>query len=228
MRNGSLIGFLVKPSQAGKERRQSPQMLFMKANLLDNICGSGQHKHVQSLHCFEDRINGWGICFAVIVVAVGFTKTSRSRRHKRMRLISAFQSKSLFRCHIWESRSGRCCSHDGTQSRCWNKLSWQRRDKKTLLCSRICVKLPAKGIEFPPLAASGLSVAVHTFSIYTQPKHTHSQPWQGLRQHLLRPFMLKYVWGDPLLPIIRGQTDFNMSSEVVSFKESFFVFSRLQ
>lgn len=31
------------------------------------------------------------------------------------------------------------------------------------------LKLPAKGIGFPPLA--GLSVAVRTFSIYTEPEH---------------------------------------------------------
>lgn len=38
-------------------------MLFMKAickTSLDNIFGSGQHKHDQSLHCFEDRINASG------------------------------------------------------------------------------------------------------------------------------------------------------------------------
>lgn len=49
MQSCSLIGYSVKPSQAGKERRQSPQMLAMKAickALLDSIVGSGQHKHV--------------------------------------------------------------------------------------------------------------------------------------------------------------------------------------
>lgn len=87
---------------------------------------SGQHKHVQSLPCFEDYINASGICCAVVAVVAVFKKASWGWRHERMRFISTFKSKPLSRGHARGSGSRRWCSHHGTRSRRWNKPSIKR------------------------------------------------------------------------------------------------------